>query len=293
VPPPACASCAPICQAGLTRTQLELDQRRRIACSTPDHGTEAAAEQSGEPPHADGPTLRDAEQHARLVIGGDDFAVGIDREQTFLQAANPLGTGMEGQQRMARVFALEQAALDQAHAHAGEAEGVWLMAAMVARDIERAEQFATPVEDRRRAAGEHAVAVQIVLGPEDLDRRALDQRGADRVGAALAFAPVGARLQRDPVGAIDEGGVADAVQDQSARIGEQHHAARRADLLVEVLHDAGGVREQHRAALARHHEVAAGGARRTHALAHLHAEAMAAYPRAQYWRRQPCFRHCP
>ena len=187
---------------------------------------------------------------------------------------------------MARMLALEQAAFDQAHPHAREPERMGLVAAVVARDVERAEQLAAPVEDRRRAAGEHAVAVEVVLGAEHLDRRTLDQGGADRVGAALAFAPVRARLQRDAVGAVDEGGVADAVQDHPAGVGEQHHAARGTDLFVQVLHDATGVREQGRAALARHHQVAPRGAGRAHALAHVQSQALAARPGAQHRHRQ-------
>src|SRR5690606_36507959 len=85
---------------------------------------------------------------------------------------------------------------------------------------------------------------------------------------------------------IDESRVADAVQDEAAGVREQHHAARSADLLVKMLHDAAGMAEQFGVALARHHEVAARGVGWPAALGILHAQALAALPGAQDRRGQ-------
>ena len=54
--------------------------------------------------------------------------------------------------------------------------------------------------------GEHAVAVEVVLGAEHLDRRTLDQGVAPIALVPRSVRSSSPRLQRDAVGAVDEAG---------------------------------------------------------------------------------------
>lgn len=75
-------------------------------------------------------------------------------------------------------------------------------------------------------------------------RRALEQRGADAVGARLASSQRAPRLQRNTLRTVHEGRIAQAVDDHAVQAGEDHHAARRADLVEHVLHHAARQIEQ-------------------------------------------------
>ena len=126
---------------------------------------------------------------------------------------------------------------DHLRRHSDERERVLVKTARVAADIERADGAPERVRDRRARTGENAVRVQeMFVGVHD-GRLPVDQRGADRVRAAIRFGPRHARTQRDAIGFFDEIAVAETVQDHAVAVGEQHHALRVDDLRVQRLHD--------------------------------------------------------
>lgn len=143
---------------------------------------------------------------------------------------------MEAQAQGLAVARVEQAVLDHLRRRAHQAEGVRVAAALVAGDVEHAEQ--APVRRRHRGgrAGEEAVAFEIVLGAMHDDGTSLGERGADGVGAAVPLVPGGAAHQRDALGAAEEIRVAEGLQQHTAVVGEDHHAAGIARLGVQVFH---------------------------------------------------------
>jgi hypothetical protein len=93
------------------------------------------------------------------------------------------------------------------------------------------------IADRRRGTGQEAVAVEVVLPAQHHRGRGGRDRSPDGVGPSRSLAPARARLQRHPARAVDELGVAQAVQDHALRVGQDHQAARGTDLLEHMLHD--------------------------------------------------------
>ncbi|MNN44188.1 hypothetical protein D3C81_1584660 [compost metagenome] len=74
----------------------------------------------------------------------------------------------------------------------------------------------------------------------DGQRLALDQAGADAVGALVRLAPVGAEPQAGLFEGAAVGVVVDAVEDHPAGIGQQHRIAGAGKLLVQAGHLAAG-----------------------------------------------------
>ena len=119
--------------------------------------------------------------------------------------------------------------------HAHQAQRMLVHAHHVARDVEHAGHLAAAVQDGRRRAAQHGVLREVVLAAQHHHRAALDQRGADGIGAAQALGPVHAGRERHALGLGQEFGAADLVQDQAARIAQDHHAAMARGVLGQAV----------------------------------------------------------
>ncbi|CRM25577.1 hypothetical protein [Pseudomonas sp. 24 E 13] len=84
------------------------------------------------------------------------------------------------------------------------------------------------------------MATAKVLVTVDGQGLALDQAGADAIGAFAGFAPISAQPQPGALENPAFGGRGDAVEDHPARIGEQHGVARARELLVQAVHFGAG-----------------------------------------------------
>ena len=177
-------------------------------------------------------------------VGADHPAVFGQGQQPFADAAQPLGQRVQAHDAVAGVAGVEEPVFDHARGRAHQGKGVRVVATVVAGDVKHAAQLPARAEDWRGRAGQEAVALKVVLGAVDDDGAAFGQAGADGVGAAVAFMPEGAGAQRDALGAAQEVGVAQAVQQQAACIGEHHQAARVAHLVENEVHDGAGLREE-------------------------------------------------
>lgn len=92
------------------------------------------------------------------------------------------------------------------------------------------------VEHWAGRAGQASVAAAKVLVLVNGQRLALDQAGADAVGALARLAPVGAQPQPGTLEAAPLGGRADAVEDHPAGVGQQYRMAGAGKLLVQAVH---------------------------------------------------------
>ena len=72
-------------------------------------------------------------------------------EQTLLQPTDALGPQMDRDQKLTRMFDLEQALLQQLSGESDQTQGVALIAAAVTRDIEHPCNLTRRVENRRGA----------------------------------------------------------------------------------------------------------------------------------------------
>ena len=135
----------------------------------------------------------------------------------------------------------EHLVLDHLRRHAHQGQGVAVVAAFVAGDVERADHLAMRIEDRRAGAGQDLVGIQVMVRPMNHHRLLLGQRGADRVGAFAALGPADAGHERDARGLLEEIAVAERMQDQAFLVGQQHHAVGVGDLLVQRLHHRRGM----------------------------------------------------
>ena len=124
-----------------------------------------------------------------------------------------------------------------------------------------------------------------MLAAQDGDWGFFGQCGADGVGAALVFVPRGAGRQGNTVGPVNEVGIADGFKEQAVGVGQDHHAARFADLLVDMLHDRPPLSEQEAVAilfsLERH---AIHGFDSRDGMAFAQSEAPATFPRTENHR---------
>jgi len=87
----------------------------------------------------------------------------------------------------------EQMVFDHLRGHPHQRQRVLVKTARVAAHVERADDAAVGVGDGRARAGEDAIRVkEVFVGMHDR-RLTLDQRRADRVGAAVRLGPRDAR----------------------------------------------------------------------------------------------------
>jgi hypothetical protein len=148
-------------------------------------------------------------------------------------------------------------------------------------DVDHAEHVAARVQDRHRGASQELVGLDEVFVGVDQGRALGDQRGADRVGAPGLLGPVDPRLQRDLRRAGQEVVVADAVDDGAAGVGQQHHAVRVGDLLVQDLHHRRGMGVQAAVAFAHRRQLGQAERRKVRPLQARQADRSAAVVRLQ------------
>ncbi|MNE42850.1 hypothetical protein D3C80_1370000 [compost metagenome] len=92
------------------------------------------------------------------------------------------------------------------------------------------------VEHRAGRAGQPGVTATEVLVLMDGQRLALDQAGADAIGALARLAPVSAQPQPRTLEAAPLGGGTDAIEDHPTSVGQQHRVACAGKLLVQAVH---------------------------------------------------------
>jgi hypothetical protein len=192
---------------------------------------------------ADG-CARQAEHGQRHRVGTDDPAVFRQRQQTFGDGADAFWPSVQAQSHGRTVLRLEELVLDHAGRRADQAEGVRVVAAPVARDVEHAEQLARRVGNRRCGAGQEGIALQVVLGAMHDDSGAGGQRGADGIGAAPLLVPDRAGAQRNAGRLVGKPGVAQRVQQHALRVGQDDHAVAVTDLLAQKFHHRPCMRHQ-------------------------------------------------
>jgi hypothetical protein len=222
---------------------------------------------------------RQAEQAERRGVGADDPAVFRHGQQAFGHGAQALGLAVQVQLQPAAVAGLEQLVLDHARRRADQRERVAVVVAVVAGDVEHAEQLAARVGDGCGGTGQERVAFEEVLGTVHDDRRAGRQRRADRVGAAPLLVPDRAGAQGHACRLVGHGAVAQRVQQHALRVGQDDHAVGVADLVEQELHHRPRMRDERMPVLQRPRELRAGGMRRPRrAPVGRQAEAAAAQP---------------
>jgi len=131
----------------------------------------------------------------------------------------------------------KQLVFDHLRRHAHQRHRVPVIAAMVAGDIEHAEQTTLVVEDRRGRTGEEVVCIEIMLAAVHQCRHLFRERGADCVRALAALGPVGARLDRHLFRLFQKIIVAARMQHHAVGVGEKDDAVRVFDLFVQRIHD--------------------------------------------------------
>ena len=108
------------------------------------------------------------------------------------------------------------------------------------RDVEHGVEPADGVEHRRGGAGQRDVGGVEVVVEVHRQRLAGADAGAHAAGAGVVLAPVGAQVQPGLAQAGLDNQIADEVDRDAARIGQQHHVAEAGDLLVERLQAVAG-----------------------------------------------------
>jgi hypothetical protein len=199
----------------------------------------------------------DAELVERALVGADDAAVGADDEDALHQRADELDLAVEVQAQAVAAGVAEPVVLDHAGRHAHQAHRVAVVGAVVARDVEHAEDVAARVEDGRGRAGEEAVGVHEVLVGMHERGPLLEEGGAHRVGALALLGPVDAGREGDLGGALEEAVVAHRMQHGALGVAQHDHALGAGDVAEQHLHHRRGVVAQALGALAGDAEVAA------------------------------------
>ncbi len=164
------------------------------------------------------------EQAQAGLVGGDQGAV-AEREQAFVRGAEQRRIVVHAQQFALGDGVVEIAVLDAGHRPARQAQRVHVLHAGIAGNVQHAGQLAVGIEDRHCGAAEDLVRRKIVFAAAHFHRTALDDGGADRVGADLGLAPARARHQRHAPGLVQEARAAFGVEDPAGRVGQQHDAA--------------------------------------------------------------------
>lgn len=117
-----------------------------------------------------------------------------------------------------------------------QGEGLRVAAAVVAGDVEHNVQPARRTEHGGCGAGQKAVALQIIFGAMEGGGAGFGQGRTDGVGASVGFMSERAGAQRDALGAAEEIGIAQAVQQQPARRRQRHQPVGVAHLPEDEVH---------------------------------------------------------
>ncbi|MNP01425.1 hypothetical protein D3C76_932390 [compost metagenome] len=184
------------------------------------------------------------EQVDGALVGRLDTPVAIEGDQPFAEQPNRLRLQVEAQQPLVLEAAQEVAAFDGLGRQVDQRHGVELALpghlAACRGNVEHRQKVAVRIEHRAGGTGEAGVAAAEVFVLVNGQRLALDQAGADAVGALVLLAPVGAEPEAGLLEGATVGIVVDAVEDYPARIGEQHRIAGAGELLVQAGHFAVG-----------------------------------------------------
>ena len=215
-------------------TDAVLQALLLVAGAAVDHGGEAGPEQVVEMPARRGGQA--LQQESRLRIGAEHGAVRRQRQQPRAQGVQVFAAVVEGDDQVTAVGVAEQAVLHLGRGHADQRAGMLLPRAALRRRIEDADEAAIRSEDRRRRAGQAAVAGKEVLAamhrqrPPDLPDR------AKRVGAAPAFGPERSSPDVGVASRRPEALVGNGVEQDAVGVGESDQKVRACDLAVERLH---------------------------------------------------------
>ena len=210
-----------------------------------------------------------AKQAERSGVGADDPTVLGQGQQTFGHGADTLRPRMQAQLEPAAVARFEQVVLDHACRRANQSQGVPVVAAVIARDVQHTEQLPRRVSDRRGCTGQERIALEVMLCAVHDDRGAVGERGADRIGASPLLVPDRSRPQRDACSLFREAGVTHRVQEHALRIREDDHAVGVADLSAKELHHRARIRNNDAAEFQRTRQLRARRMRRAPAYEHL------------------------
>ena len=115
-------------------------------------------------------------------------------------------------------------------------QGVHIGGAVIAAQVEHTGHLAFGGKNRRGGADQEVVGLAVVLGGEDLHRLALEDGGADGVGALRRLTPVSARTQLILAGAGGDLGVADDVEKVAGFVAQHNLESGAFDELVEPFH---------------------------------------------------------
>ena len=138
----------------------------------------------------------------------------------------------------------DEAVFDHPGGGVDQAQRMRVAAALVAGNIEDAEQFTVGRNNGRGRAGEKAVALQIVLAAMHDHRCLLGQGRADGIGAAPGLGPMGAWAQRHALGTAGHVTVTQGAQQHALGVGQDQQAGCAGHLLGHVVQHRLGVRHQ-------------------------------------------------
>ncbi|MNQ70302.1 hypothetical protein D3C85_849350 [compost metagenome] len=174
------------------------------------------------------------------LIDCADPPFSVERQQPFAEQADRLGLQVKTQQPLIVEITQEVAALDHLRRKIDQGHGVELT---LARDIvprrghvEHRQQFAMGIEHRARRTGQAGVAAAKMFVLVNGQRLTLHQARADTVGAFAGLAPVGTEPKAGALENLPFGGRGHAVEDDPARIGQQHRMAGARELLMQAGH---------------------------------------------------------
>ena len=131
-----------------------------------------------------------AELELRAAIRGQKAAVAGEGSDAFHQGTEKFRAAMKCDLQGFAERVGKQMILDHLHGHFCERHGVLVIAAMVARDVEHADEIAVRIENRHAGAGQEPVGGEIVLLAVHDGCAALGERCADCIGALPVFRPV-------------------------------------------------------------------------------------------------------
>ena len=131
---------------------------------------------------------------------------------------------MEAQHRAVGKATRKEPVLHLLNRKPHEAKGVHMLGRSMARHVENAGKAPPRIEDRRRGTGQHPMRLKEVLGPMHGDRSALEQGGADGIGAGGGFAPGNAWTQRHLRCLPGKFNAADGIEHDAMRIGDDDDA---------------------------------------------------------------------
>src|SRR5574343_668386 len=234
----------------MNRAAVDVDfaAAQRIGPEAIDQGRQRAFENDREIA-ANCINLPDAENFQAGWVDCQNLAVRGNGSHAFLWASEVIGAPLEADKNLAGMSRFEKALFDNERGKANQTQCVPLLAAVIAGDVENADQSSVRPDDRAGATGQETVVFEEMFATENGNRRFFRERGTDGVGAAQGFVPRCARRQRNAVGATDEIRVANCFEQQAVGVGQNDHAPRFADLVVDVLQNRTTLREQEMAAI--------------------------------------------